>query len=277
MRLGDGRGGFKGHAECQRLAIADAALHATGLVGFCVDAAVADFKGIVVLRAGEERSGKSRSDLEALRRRKAEHGFGEIGFEAVEDRFAKADRHSTHGGIDQSADAVALAADFFDAGDHRFGGGGVGATDGIGFDGVEGHRVRIDAGFDVVDAGHPGKDFDVGKEGAEDFFRNGRSRHAANRLACGGAPTALPVANAVFRLVGEIGVRRAEMGFHFRVGFGAGVGVRHHDRDRCAERDTAKNPGEDFAGIRLLAWRDDIALPRTPPIKIRLNVLLGEW
>ena len=53
-----------------------------------------------MLRTGEERSGKSRADFEALRRRKAEHGFGEIGFEAVEDRFAKADRHSTHGGID---------------------------------------------------------------------------------------------------------------------------------------------------------------------------------
>ena len=128
-----------------------------------------------------------------------------------------------------------------------------------------------------MDAGHPSEDFDIGKEGAEDFFRNGRSRHAANRLACGGAPTALPVANAVFRLIGEIGVGRPEVRLHFRVSLGTRVGVRHHDRDRRAERDPAKNARENFAGVRLLARRDDIALPRTPPIKIRLNVLLGEW
>jgi hypothetical protein len=87
---------------------------------------------------------------------------------------------------------------------------------------------------------------------------------------------AFPVADSVFGLVGEIGVGGAEVGLHFRVGLGARVGVRHQNRDRRAERDSAEDAGEDFAGVRLLARRDDVALAGTAAVEVRLDIDLGK-
>src|SRR5438874_1078452 len=83
--------------------------------------------------------------------------------------------------------------------------------------------------------------FEGGIESAHDLSRDGAGGHAADCLAGGGAPTALPIADTVFRFVGEIGVRRAVGRFHFGVSFGPGVLIHHHDGDWSPKGAAFKN------------------------------------
>ena len=127
-----------------------------------------------------------------------------------------------------------------------------------------------------MDARNPGEDFDVGKKNLQNLLGNGSSGHTANRLARRGASPTLPVSDAVFRLVGEISVRGAEVSLHLAVGLWAGIGVRNKNRNRRAQRDAAKHAGKNLASVLLLSRSDDVALPWAATVEIGLDIRLAE-
>ena len=276
LRAGNGGRRLECHTEEEGLAIADSALHATRAVTCRMHYAIADFVGVVVFRSCEEGACKAGSHFKSLRGRKTEHAFSQIGFQAVENRFAEANGHSAHCGINEATHAIALAADLFDAGDHFFGGIRIRAAHGIRFDRSGGHGVGIHAGFDIMDAGYPSEDFKAGIKGGENLFCDCGGSDATDRFARGGTSAALPVANAIFALVSEIGMRRAKVGFHFAVGLRPCIRIRNKNGDRRAECDSTENSRENLAGVFLLARRDDIALAWPATVEVRLNVRFGQ-
>ena len=274
--LEDGGGGLEGEAAEDGFAVADAALDAAAAVGGGADAAGVHVEGVVVLAAAEARAGKAAADLEAFGGGEAHQGFGEVGLEFVEDGLAEPGGDAADGALDDAADAVALGADGFDEGDHLFGHRGVGAADDIGLDVGEGDGGGIDLGGQLMDGFDVGDDLQRGAQLGEDLFRDGSGGDAADGLARGGATAALPVADAVFGLVGEVGVRGAEGGLHLAVGLGAGVLVGDVDGDGGAEGATLEDAGEDARGVGLVARGDDVALAGAAAVEIALDVGLGE-
>lgn len=134
----DGGGGFKGGAEEERFTIGDAALDTAGAVRAGTDVALTIFEGVVVLAAAEACTGEAATDFEAFGGRDGEHGFGEVGLEAVEDRFAESGGHGMYDSADNATDAIAFGADLFDPVNHAPGGFRMGASDGGGFNLLEG-------------------------------------------------------------------------------------------------------------------------------------------
>ena len=272
----DGGDGFEGDAEVDGFAVGDAALDAAGAVAGGEDAAVFGADGVVVLEAGEADAIKAGADVEALGGGEAEHGFGEVGLEAVEDGFAPADGDFAGEAVDDAADAVAGGTGFLDAGDHAGGGFGVGAANGVGLDLGEGDVFEVDLGGDVLDLGDAGEDFDA-EALAEDFFGDGTSGNAADGFAGAGAAAALPVAESVFGLVGVVGVGGAELGGHLGIGFGAHVLVFHPHGDGGAKGFAFEGAGEDLDGVGFLAGGDDAGLAGAASVEVGLDVGFGEF
>jgi hypothetical protein len=77
--------------------------------------------------------------------------------------------------------------------------------------------------------------------------------------------------DAVFGLVGGIGVGGAERHRHLLVVLRALILVAHQHRDRCAEGDAIEQAAEDLHLIFLLAGRGDPALARFAPVQFRLD------
>src|SRR5690606_25983463 len=63
---------------------------------------------VAVLRALLLHHAETGTDLHALHGIDAHHGVGEVGVEAIEDRFAQAHRHTTGNHRDLGADGIAL-------------------------------------------------------------------------------------------------------------------------------------------------------------------------
>ncbi len=86
-----------------------------------------------------------------------------------------------------------------------------------------------------MDGEHVRHDFDVGCESLDHLFGHGGSSHATDGFAGRGSSTSLPVPDAVFGLVGEVGVGWTESGLHFPVGLWPGVFIEDGDADRGSE------------------------------------------
>src|SRR5581483_2847498 len=279
LRLENGGGGLEGDAEENLLAVADAALDAAGAVGGGADPAFARLERVVVLRALEERAGETAADFEALGGGKRKHGLGEVGLEAVEDRFAQAGRHALHAADDDAADGVALGADGLDALDHLRGGGGMGTAHGRGLDFGERGKTFQNCGGrgDVVDLGDKGANLNGRPErGAglmKDFLCHRAGCDAADGFAGGATPAAPVIAQTVLGLVGEIRVRGAEFFAHLVVGTGLGGGVAHEHGQRGAGGAAFKDAGKDLDRVLLFARGDDVTLAGAAAVKVGLDVV----
>lgn len=271
----DGGHGFEGDAEVDGFAVADAALDATGAIGGGADAVLDTAEGIIMGAAGEQDPGEAGADFEAFGGGQAEHGLGEVGFEAVEDWFAPTGGDAAGDAEDDTADAVALVAALFDALDHVCRDGGIGATDDIGFDlgGLEG--VGVDGSDEVLDLGDAGEDLDV-PEVAEEFTGDGAGGDPADGFAGAGAASAGPGADAEFGVVGVIGVGGPELGGHFGVGFGSEVFVADPEGEGGAESDAFEGAAEDLDGIGFFAGGGDGGLAWAPAVEVRLDIGFGE-
>src|SRR5688500_1253469 len=124
-------------------------------------------EGIVVLYPGEVGAAEARADLEAFACGQAEHGLGEIGFQAVEDRLAPPRWAATDGAGDDAAERVALFTGRLDGGDHALGNVGIGAADDVGVDVVTGDALDIGLGGEAPHFGDPGDDLDAVRVGQE--------------------------------------------------------------------------------------------------------------
>ena len=266
----DDRGrGFKGDTEDEFFAVTDAPLDAAGAVSGGADFAALVDKDIVMLGAPLERAVEAAADLEALGRREREHGFGQISFQAVEDRHTQTDGEVADAAFHDTAHGVALLTHSFDAFNHLFGGSRMGAAHGAGLDLLHTGEVVERRHFDIVHAGDIGCNVDIAGQ-LKDFFRDRSSGDATDGLPRGGAATAFVVADAELRLVGEVRVRRAELILHLRVGGGTLVGIRHVDGDGRAEGLALVDTRDDAGAVALLAGCGDVALPGTAAIELEL-------
>ncbi|MFM1941774.1 MAG: hypothetical protein RI897_756 [Verrucomicrobiota bacterium] len=138
--------GLERDAEVDGFAIGDAALDSAGAVGGGADSAALIAEGVIVFEAGEFDAIEAGADFEAAGGGQAEHGFGEVGFESVENGFTPARGDITCDAEDDTADGIAGTAHPFDEADHFFGCFGVGTADDIGFDVFGAELVGVDRG-----------------------------------------------------------------------------------------------------------------------------------
>ena len=269
----DGGGGFEGNAEDDGFAIADAALDAATAVGAGADFAVLDEELVVVVAPGHEGAFEAGADFEAFGGGETHHGFGEIGFEFVEDGFAEAGGDAADDALDDAADGVAFGAHLGDEIDHGVDHGGVGGADDVGFDLLGGDGIGVDVSFEVVDGLDVGDALVAGEVAQENFAGDGAGGDAADGFAGGGAAATGDGADAVFGVVGVVGVGRAVGGLHLRVGGGALVGVADEDADGGAGGEAVFDAAEDFGFVSFFAGSDDFALAGATAVEFFLEVL----
>ena len=116
----------------------------------------------------------------------------------------------------------------------------------------------------------------------QDFSRDGAGRDARGGFARGRAAAAAIVAQAVFRLIGEVGVAGAELVLDLGIILGALVGVLDQQRDRRARRHLhtglrmRHHAGKNLNRVRLLALGGEARLSGAAAIEILLDVLIGQ-
>ena len=157
-------------------------------------------------------------------------------------------------------DGIAVRAGRVDAGLDALGGGRVRAAGRRGFDLLQRRRLGRRRHADVGDAFDPRGD---GRATGvlQDGLGEGAGGDARGGLAGGGTAAAFDGADAVFRVVSEIRMRRTVGALHLRVGGGALVDVADDDGDRRAEREpVGRKAGEDFRRVAFLALRRQLAL-----------------
>ena len=160
----------------------------------------------------------------------------QVGLELVEHRLAEPGRHAARDALDHAAERVAARARGVDASPpSRRPRPRSGQRTAFASTARQRHAGRIDLRLDVVHALHPREHLDAGRR-REQLARDRAGGDAPDRLARARAPAALPVADAVLRLGGEVGVRRPVDVLHVLVGARARVLVAHQQRDRRAER-----------------------------------------
>src|SRR6185503_10522457 len=91
------------------------------------------------------------------------------------------------------------------------------------------HSLRIDRRREVIYLSHVGDQLHARMELSQHLPRDHSGRDPANRFASGRTATALPIANAVLSLVGEIGVGRTKDLLHLLIGFGTRILVADQD------------------------------------------------
>lgn len=267
--------GFEGHPEVDVFSVGNAALDAARAVGLGADPAVLIDEEIIVLDSGQVSTRKTAADFESFGGREGEHGFGEIGFESVENGGTQSGGNVAEHTTDGATDAISFTAHGADAFDHAFGGGGIGAADGVRLDRPgfgEGHLV---GDGDVLNALNIGEDFNARSE-AKDFFGDGPGGDSSDRLAGAGAAAPFSHAASILGIVGKVGVAGSVGLFHFVVGPGSVILVAHVHSNGGAKGVAGVDPTEDDHFVRLVAGCGDIALSGASSIEFALDVFGGQ-
>ncbi len=206
-RRQDGRGGLHRKARHDVLPRRDAAQNAAGIVGEKGWAFVAGAHLVGVLFAGKRGGGKARADLDALHRIDAHEGRREIRIELAVDGRAEPRGHAFGHDLDHGAAGGALPAHLFEKCRERFGSLRVRAPEGIarGLRPVEARALDLQGPH--LDERAADRDF--AQQVIEHLARNGAGCHARGGLARRLPPAAAIIADAVFGVIGVIGVARA--------------------------------------------------------------------
>ena len=117
-----------------------------------------------------------------------------------------------------------------------------------------------------------GKREDLDFVSRQKFFSDGSGGHTAYGFAGTGASAPSIVAEAVFLVVGEIGVTGSVQVFDQFVFGGIGVAVFDHHRQGCAGGFAVEDAGQESYLIRLLAGGGDFALSGPSAVEFDLNV-----
>ena len=129
------------HAKINVFAIANPALHASGVVCLCPYCSTPHFKWIIVLRTAHSRRRKPGTDLKTFGGRYAKHGFGEVGFELIKNRFTNPGRETARNALNHTADRVPFIANLLDERYHSFRARGVWTANDIFL-----HVLHLDSG-----------------------------------------------------------------------------------------------------------------------------------
>ena len=116
--------------------------------------------------------------------------------------------------------------------------------------------------MNAPDPGHDLRAMDL----AQQLPGNGTSRHAADRFARRCPAAAAARLNAVFRLIGGIGVGGSKGNLHLLVILGSLIFVAHHHGNRCAQGHAIHDTAQDLHLIGFLARCGDFALAWFAPV-----------
>jgi len=152
---------LKRNTKVNLLAIANATLHASGVVRGCPNSSSTGFECIVVLRAPHLRRSESRTDLERFRSRNAQHRFRQVCFELVEHGLAKSGWDAARYTLDYAADRVARITNLLNQRDHLFRSGSIRAADNIFLNVIHRHGGTVNLRSHFVDLSHVSDDFEV--------------------------------------------------------------------------------------------------------------------
>lgn len=256
-----GGDGLEKGAEIDVLARGDAAENAA--------AAVVGVVGVVLLGTALGDAFKAGSVVEAVAGVDGEHGGGEVGVELAEDGLAETYGATRHDACDGAADGVALGLYLADKSLHLGSAGGVGAAHGVG---VGEGEVQFGVGNVNGDVAHlRGVGLDIYAVLTEHEHGEGAGHDAGDGLAGRGTAAAAEVADAVFLLIGEVGVGGAEDVAQFLVVGGTLVGVAHDEADGRTGGLALEYAADDFQRVVFLAAGGEGALSRAAAVELLLN------
>ena len=215
--------------------VADAALNAAASVGGGANAVATVHKFVVVFRSPHEGATQPRTQFQRLGGRQGPHRFGEVGVQAVEDRFTPACGHASGHQNNGAPDRVAGFLHVRDSVCHAFRRLRMRATHGMGV-----HFVTVVEGWgqghaDVLHALDVGAHLDP--HGGKQLARHGAPGHAGHGFPCRGTASATDVSKAVLRLAREIGMRGPEGVFEVVVIGRPGGRVGHGEAQGCTRGD----------------------------------------
>src|SRR5204862_8199611 len=179
------------------LSITDAALRAARIVSCRANSPAAYFKWIVMLRAPHPRRGKTRTNLESLRCRYAQHRFSQICIELVENRFTESGRNAAYHAFDNAANRIAFVADLFDQRHHLFRRHSIRAANNILLDLISLYGGTIDFRNDFVNLRDVGDNLEVRIQHRQYFLCNCTCCDSADCFPRRSAATALPVSYSI--------------------------------------------------------------------------------
>ena len=116
----------------------------------------------------------------------------------------------------------------------------------------------------------------------QDLARDGAGGDARRGLARRRTSAAAIIAQAVFGLIGEVGMARAKLVLDLGIVLGALIGVLDQQRNRRSRRHLhaglgmGHHAGQDLHRVRLLALGGEARLARTAAIEVVLDVLVGQ-
>src|SRR5438477_5775662 len=266
------RGRLKSDTKINLFTVGNPPLDSAGKIRACANTAAALLEGVIVFRTAHARRGEPGTNFEAFGGGEAQHRFGEISFEFVENGFAQPRRNISRNTLNHATKRIAVSTRLLNEIDHVLCDRLVGTSNNRGFH-VRGFNFQsVNLRDDVVNLCDEGDNFDFWKKSGQYFARDGSGGDATDCFPRTGASTALPVANSVLGLVSEIGVRGTKSFAHRFIGFRTGVLVSNENCYRGAESSALENAGQDFATIRLVAWSRDFALTGAPTIEFLLNI-----
>src|SRR5688572_1911540 len=97
-----------------------------------------------MLPAREMHAAEAAANIEPLRRRQAQHGFSQVSFKPIEDRFTPAGGTSACHPANDATDAVALGACLLNQLNHALSSRGIRTTNDVRFNRRSRHRIGID-------------------------------------------------------------------------------------------------------------------------------------
>ena len=182
------RDGLESHVEADLFAVCDTALDAAGVVAQELRGAVIiDNYFVIGFGPFHGGHGEAVAVFKAFDSRDAEHRLGQAGLELVEHRLAETGRQSLDAAVDNAAHRVAIGSALLQQGFNL-------------------GRIRL-----AADAFHFG--FNMNLMLCEKLFGDGAGNHHRCGGPCGCSASSPPVADAVFRLIGVVGMRGTEMVF----------------------------------------------------------------
>ena len=263
--------GFTTKADNDRLAGGDAAEHAAGIVAEKARCLALHADLIAALVPAHGSGGETGADLDALDRVDADHGGGEIGIDLAVDRCTQPRRHAVRLHLDNSTEGGAGLAGRIECRlpvGHRL---RIGAEEGVARGLLPVPALAVDA--DPADLNDRTPDR---HPRAQNLLRDCAGGHAHRRLPRAGPPAAPVIADAVLRVVGEIGVAWAVRLLERAVVAAPRILVLDHERDGRAGGLALEDAGEDAHGVGLAPLRDEAGGAGPPPVERGLYVGFGK-
>src|SRR5262245_54629510 len=260
-----------------RLAGRDAAQNAARMVGKKHGSTIVAHADLVgILFATQRRRGKSRADLDALDSINAHQSRGEIAVELAVNRGAEANGYAFGNDLDDGPHGRAALADIVEIGFEEFCLLRIRTEERIALNLVPVPPRALDAVLAHLDQRAPHR------KPRNDFARDRARGNPRGGLARGLTAAAAIIADAVFGVVGVIGVSRPVLVLDVGIILRALVDILDDERNRCPRRHlfagslVHEHAGEYFHLVRFASLRGETRLARPSLVEIGLDIALGQ-